>query len=140
MKITSIDVIRLTNGHGPVKGNPWFPTVVRVNTDEGIGGIGEIGLAYSSAKEGGFGVCRDYADLIIGMDNRNIDDLKEKAPDLVTEQKIHQMMEYSTNGLYDYVPDPYYSGAEGFELVLDLLEDACRGLLARVISSSSQDN
>ena len=79
-------------------------------------------------------------DLIIGMDNRNIDDLKEKAPDLVTEQKIHQMMEYSTNGLYDYVPDPYYSGAEGFELVLDLLEDACRGLLARVISSSSQDN
>lgn len=68
MKITSIDVIRLTNGHGPVKGNPWFPTVVRVNTDEGIGGIGEIGLAYSSAKEGGFGVCRDYADLIIGMD------------------------------------------------------------------------
>ena len=70
-------------------------------------------------------------DLIIGMDNRNIDDLKEKAPDLVTEQKIHQMMEYSTNGLYDYVPDP---------LVLDLLEDACRGLLARVISSSSQDN
>ena len=79
-------------------------------------------------------------DLIIGMDNRNIDDLKEKAPDLVTEQKIHQMMEYSTNGLYDYVPDPYYSGAEGFELVLDLLEDTCRGLLARVISSSSQDN
>ena len=74
------------------------------------------------------------------MDNRNVDDLKEMAPDLDSEKKVHQMMEYATNRLYDYVPDPYYSGAEGFELVLDLLEDACRGLLARVISSSSQDN
>lgn len=68
MKITSIDVIRLTTGHAPVTGAPWFPTVVRVNTDQGISGIGEIGLAYSSAKEGGVGVCRDYAELIIGMD------------------------------------------------------------------------
>lgn len=30
---------------------------------------------------------------------------------------------------YDYVPDPYYEGSEGFELVLDLLQDACQGLL-----------
>lgn len=29
---------------------------------------------------------------------------------------------------YDHVPDPYYEGAEGFELVLDLLEDGCRNL------------
>ena len=67
-------------------------------------------------------------DLIIGMDNRNIDDLKRKAPDLESVEKIHQMTEYSRNKLYDHVPDPYYSGAEGFELVLDLLEDACAGL------------
>lgn len=68
-------------------------------------------------------------DLIIGMDNRNIDDLKEKAPDLDSVKKIHQMTEFSRNKLYDYVPDPYYGGASGFELVLDLLEDACAGLL-----------
>ena len=68
-------------------------------------------------------------DLIIGMDDRNIDELKQRAPDLVTETKIHRMTDYSRNKLYDYVPDPYYSGAEGFELVLDLLEDACAGLL-----------
>lgn len=68
-------------------------------------------------------------DLIIGMDNRNIDDLKRMAPDLESVAKIHQMTEYSRNKLYDYVPDPYYSGAEGFELVLDLLDDACQGLL-----------
>lgn len=68
-------------------------------------------------------------DLIVGMDDRNITDLKQMAPDLETTGKIHQMTEYSRNKLYDYVPDPYYSGAEGFELVLDLLEDACAGLL-----------
>lgn len=71
-------------------------------------------------------------DLIIGMDNRNIDDLKRKAPDLASVEKIHQMTEYSRNSLYDHVPDPYYSGAEGFELVLDLLEDACTGLLDKL--------
>lgn len=68
-------------------------------------------------------------DLIIGMDDRNISDLKEKAPDLEAVDKIHQMTEFSKNKLYDYVPDPYYGGADGFELVLDLLEDACGGLL-----------
>lgn len=68
-------------------------------------------------------------DWIIGMDDRNIDELKRMAPDLESIDKIRQMTEFSKNKLYDYVPDPYYSGAEGFELVLDLLEDACVGLL-----------
>jgi protein-tyrosine phosphatase len=30
---------------------------------------------------------------------------------------------------YDHVPDPYYGGADGFDLVIDILEDACEGLL-----------
>jgi protein-tyrosine phosphatase len=34
---------------------------------------------------------------------------------------------------YDEIPDPYYGGAEGFELVLDLLEDTCEGLLEKII-------
>jgi protein-tyrosine phosphatase len=33
---------------------------------------------------------------------------------------------------YDEVPDPYYGGDKGFELVLDLLEDACEGLLESI--------
>lgn len=75
-------------------------------------------------------------DLIIGMDDKNISDLKRKAPDLESENKIHRMTQFSRNKLYDYVPDPYYSGAEGFELVLDLLEDACSGLLEALTSSN----
>lgn len=39
------------------------------------------------------------------------------------------MMEFCTLATrYDHVPDPYYEGSEGFELVLDLLENACANL------------
>ena len=44
--------------------------------------------------------------------------------------------EYCTRIPADHVPDPYYGGAEGFEYVLDVLEDACAGLL----TSLTQDN
>lgn len=74
-------------------------------------------------------------DLIIGMDNQNITDLKRMAPDLEAVAKIRRMTDFSRNKLYDHVPDPYYSGAEGFELVLDLLEDACAGLLSYCVGS-----
>lgn len=68
-------------------------------------------------------------DLIIAMDDRNFSNLRDMAPDIESEQKIRRMVEFSKNPTYDYVPDPYYSGADGFELVLDLLEDACAGLI-----------
>jgi len=35
---------------------------------------------------------------------------------------------------YDYVPDPYYEGSEGFDLVLDLLEDACDNLPTQLLA------
>ena len=75
-------------------------------------------------------------DLIIGMDDRNIDDLKDRAPSVEAWKKIHRMTEYCTKFTHaDHVPDPYYGGAEGFEYVLDVLEDACAGLLEMVGSN-----
>lgn len=71
-------------------------------------------------------------DLIIGMDDRNVDDLHELAPSPQEEKKIHRMREYLLDKVVDYVPDPYYGGAEGFENVLDILEDGCRGLLKKL--------
>ncbi len=68
-------------------------------------------------------------DLIIGMDDHNISELRRRSPDYESRQKIHRMTDFSRNKLYDHVPDPYYGGDSGFELVLDLLEDACQGLL-----------
>lgn len=72
-------------------------------------------------------------DLIIGMDDRNIDDLKERAPSDAEWKKIRRMTEFCTKFVHaDHVPDPYYGGAEGFEYVLDILEDACAGLLSEM--------
>lgn len=79
----------------------------------------------------------DNFDLIIGMDASNIANLRRLAPTPEAERKIHSMGEWIGIGgsHYDHVPDPYYEGAEGFELVLDLLDDACRRLYASLSQS-----
>ena len=69
-------------------------------------------------------------DLIIAMDDNNFTDLIHMAPSVETSRKIKRMSDYFSRHSLDYVPDPYYMGADGFELVLDLLEDACRNLYA----------
>jgi protein-tyrosine phosphatase len=72
----------------------------------------------------------DDFDLIIGMDDSNIDDLKDRALTQEHVNKISKMTDYCKKFRHHtYVPDPYYGGTDGFELVLDLLEDACIGLL-----------
>ncbi|GHU73316.1 hypothetical protein FACS189413_17540 [Bacteroidia bacterium] len=68
-------------------------------------------------------------DLIIGMDDSNIRSLQQLAPDLESRNKIRRMTEFCRRHTNDHVPDPYYGGASGFNLVLDLLEDACEGLI-----------
>lgn len=71
-------------------------------------------------------------DLIIGMDSSNLYNLRQMAPSVEAARKIHSMAEFFTPGArYDHVPDPYYEGSEGFELVLDLLDDGCRNLFNR---------
>lgn len=71
----------------------------------------------------------DRFDLIIGMDDANLDALCDKSPTLEAKGKISKMTDYALSMNYDYVPDPYYGGVKGFELVLDILDDACNGLL-----------
>ncbi|MGL4851273.1 MAG: low molecular weight protein-tyrosine-phosphatase [Phocaeicola sp.] len=77
-----------------------------------------------------------YFDRIIGMDDRNIQQLKAMAPDLETMRKISRMTDYCRTPTLDHVPDPYYGGSQGFEQVLDLLEDACQGLLDEMVRKS----
>lgn len=72
-------------------------------------------------------------DLVIGMDDSNLANLRRIAPSPEAERKILAMSEFFNKSThYDYVPDPYYEGAEGFELVLDLLEEGCRNLYKAV--------
>ncbi|MDE6296004.1 MAG: low molecular weight phosphotyrosine protein phosphatase [Muribaculaceae bacterium] len=69
-------------------------------------------------------------DLIIGMDDSNISRLRALSPSVEDDKKIVRMTDFCRrHPNATYVPDPYYEGAEGFELVLDLLEDSCQGLL-----------
>lgn len=71
----------------------------------------------------------DDFDLIIPMDADNETNLRRLAPTLEASRKIVPMATFFSPGArYDYVPDPYYEGSEGFELVLDLLTDACNNL------------
>lgn len=68
-------------------------------------------------------------DLIIAMDSSNEENLRRLSPDAESWEKIVPMASFVDKAMrHDYIPDPYYSGAEGFELVLDLLENGCRNL------------
>lgn len=67
-------------------------------------------------------------DLIIAMDDQNYEDLMRMAPSVEATHKIRRMSSYLRQRKMSYIPDPYYMGAEGFSLVLDLLEDGCQNL------------
>lgn len=71
-------------------------------------------------------------DIILAMDDRNYQNLRDLSPDPESQNKVRRMVDFSQQTQYDYIPDPYYGGADGFELVLDLLEDACDGLLNEI--------
>ncbi|MDE6271224.1 MAG: low molecular weight phosphotyrosine protein phosphatase [Muribaculaceae bacterium] len=71
----------------------------------------------------------DDFDLIVGMDDYNLETLHRLAPTPEAAAKIVPMSAwFDIATRYDYVPDPYYEGAEGFELVLDLLENGCANM------------
>lgn len=67
MKISSVDIIDVANDFSSAT-SKWRPVVVKINTDEGISGFGEVGLAYGVGASAGFGMAKDLAKIIIGMD------------------------------------------------------------------------
>lgn len=71
-------------------------------------------------------------DYIIVMDGNNYNNVKKLASSEEDLSKIYKMTHFSLNKTRDDVPDPYYGGPDGFELVMDLLEDACKGLLKEI--------
>ncbi|XAR60109.1 Protein-tyrosine-phosphatase [Bertholletia excelsa] len=84
---------------------------------------------------------RDF-DLILAMDKQNREDIlgalerwsfKEKLP-ADAHKKVRLMCSYCKKHDESEVPDPYYGGAQGFEKVLDLLEDACESLLDSILT------
>ena len=70
----------------------------------------------------------DYYDMIIAMDRDNQTHLMSLAKDY-QQHKIHLLLDYSAHYQDDEIPDPYYGGVNGFDLVLDMIEDSCSQLL-----------
>lgn len=70
----------------------------------------------------------DDFDLIVTMDEDNFLTVQSMGSG---SARVVRMCDYSGDPNAREVPDPYYGGADGFELVLDILEDCCGNLLER---------
>lgn len=68
-------------------------------------------------------------DLILAMDRDNYDNIITLDPTGQYHHKVLLMCEFCSRHTLKEVPDPYYGGTEGFNQVIDLLLDACEGLL-----------
>jgi protein-tyrosine phosphatase len=86
-------------------------------------GISLAGLRARRVSESDF----EEFDYIVAMDEDNQQRLLEQAPE-EHRSKVRLFLSFASVAETD-VPDPYYGGAAGFERVLDLVEEASRGLL-----------
>ncbi len=73
-------------------------------------------------------------DLIVAMDDQNVSDLTRMAPNEKSKAKICKMTDFGSQYDYTYIPDPYYGDVSDYELVIDLLEDSCEGLLRKIVT------
>lgn len=78
MKITTVDVMQMPCGNMGSNRGAWSPVLVRINTDEGISGWGEVGLAYGKGWRAAMGMVQDFAEVIIGEDPMNSEHIWEK--------------------------------------------------------------
>lgn len=79
----------------------------------------------------------DRFDLILTMDHENYKNVNKLCKTPAQRQKIRRFTDFCSQSQYHEVPDPYYGGHEGFELVADLLEDGCQGLLTHLRQKGS---
>jgi protein-tyrosine phosphatase len=69
--------------------------------------------------------------LILAMDRENLTVLRRRAP-AAAQERLRLFLEFAPRAQSEDVPDPYYGGPNGFEEVLDLVEEAVRGLLSHL--------
>ena len=111
-------------------GNPVYPPVEQLLKAHGMDPDGKRAALLRRS---------DYSryDYFIGMDEENIYDLRRIAGTKERAKKIRCLADYlSHHPGQETVPDPYYGGAKDFEFALDLIEDACEGLLQTLTETS----
>jgi protein-tyrosine phosphatase len=74
----------------------------------------------------------EFFDYIITMDNDNYFEITSLDRKNKYKDKVLKMVSFGNKMKVNEVPDPYYSGKDGFENVLDILEDSVEGLLNKV--------
>lgn len=72
-------------------------------------------------------------DFIVTMDNSNYFNIMARLPSEEYEKKILKMADFVIKQDFDEVPDPYYGGQGGFELVLNILEEGSINLLKKIM-------
>jgi protein-tyrosine phosphatase len=82
----------------------------------------------------------EYFDYIVTMDNDNYSEITSLDKKNKYKDKVFKMVSFGTKLKVDEVPDPYYSGSDGFEYVLDILEDSVEGLLNKVEDDIRREN
>lgn len=70
-------------------------------------------------------------DYVLAMDEANLSILQRLRP-RESQSHLGLFLEFAGSHIEREVPDPYYGGAEGFERVLDMVEDAAAGLLRHI--------
>lgn len=82
---------------------------------------------------------RDFEnfDLIIPMDHANTRDILALAQTDDSRLKVTPFCDFVQNFPDDQVPDPYYGGQDGFDHVMDLMEDGCKNLLNQIVEKYS---
>ena len=80
----------------------------------------------------------DYSkfDLIITMDEENEEDVLALAKSDTDRKKVRPFMSFCESHEQSGVPDPYYGGPEGFELVADIMSDGCEGIIKHLFSTN----
>ncbi len=74
-------------------------------------------------------------DLILAMDRENYQNILYLDPNGKYRDKVRLMCDFCTRHHIKEVPDPYYGGPEGFNQVIDILLDACEGLLEYIVKN-----
>ena len=75
MKITEVEIYEIEYKSTP----NWHPVIIRIRTDEGISGVGEVGLAYGTGGSAGAGMVKNLAqEFLIGADPFRIEELWDK--------------------------------------------------------------
>ena len=67
-------------------------------------------------------------DLVLAMDRGHLEAMRRLCPE-VYRPRLALFMDYAPDSAFDEVPDPYYGGPRGFDVVLDMCESGVRGLL-----------